>query len=1154
MSTAGSKSEIVLALAEEFLERYRKGERPALKEYADKHPDLADDIRDVFPAMAMMENIALADESLAERASGGCQPPGLLTQIGDYRVLREVGRGGMGVVYEAEQVSLGRHVALKLLPRAMLRDATTRRRFEREAKAAAKLHHTNIVPVFGVGEDDGQPYYVMQFIRGHALDDVLAEVKRLHTPDAPPTAAAAADVARSLVTGSFGTQAEAAADEPPAAPSSPSGSTPTLPGQTDRRGRKLTYWQSVARIGAQIADALDYAHRQGILHRDVKPSNLLLDGRGTPWVTDFGLAKSVGDDNLTHTGDILGTLRYMPPEAFEGRADARGDVYSLGITLYEMLALQPAYGERDRARLVRQVTTEEPPALATVNPAIPRDLRTIVAKASEKDITHRYQTAGELADDLGRFAADEPIRARTVGPAERVWRWCRRNPLVAGLLATVVGLLVAVAATASVGYARTVAALAEADEVKAIALAERDRANANLYRSLIGEIRATRAARGEGFRSRVWDLIGQARAVDSDQYDANVLRSEAVGCLGDFAGFPPVVQAGFPAPVTSMALDPQSQDIALGLVDGTILFRHRTTGADGVRLRRHSRPVIGLKFIPDSSRLMTYDTTGQIKLWGRTGGGWECRRTIPPQPGRLTAYPFLVRADRLLVCAPTETGGHVLDCESGEPIAPFEVDDPKYPPFGVAPDQKETFGTTADGVAVWDVATRKVVRRASLGGVQAGVLTVSPDGRTLACGLVGTGLRVFDWPDLKPRANRRTGELTEIAFHPDGRTFAAISFHDKTVQVWDSAAVEPLAVLPFPYTQSARGNTTTMLGFSYDGGALVAADASSARTWDLAAASERRWFADHADGVSGVAFSPDGRSLASASRDQTVVVRDVATGAPRYRLTGFGKQIQDARFSPDGRLLATCDYAGKVRLWAADGGAEVGVVAADLITSELAPTVYDVTFSPDGRYLAATGSGMALFRLTPDPTKPAGVVAERVAFKTGRRSLTCAFSPDGRWLAWLDLQSVVRLWDVEAKREAAFAGPRVLDGWTALAYHPRRNHLYYVAQSGQAEVWDVAANQRVRAIGPPGRFINGGLKLNHDGRYMAVVARSQQLSIWDAEADRELFALPRERSSPWKRTWHPTDNRLAMGLSSGEVVLWDIDRVRAILDEIGLAP
>ena len=313
--------------------------------------------------------------------------------------MREIGHGGMGVVYEAEQVSLGRHVALKVLPQQPLASSQTKQRFEREAKAAARLHHTNIVPVFGVGEHEGLPYYVMQFIPGLGLDEVLEELQRLQ-PGKPGTGStpgltggelrvsrkdvSAAAVARSLLTGRFTPTGEQNDDAPPAridatvaetpeaaaspseadAPGSPnetpvagrlsdaftlSSSSVVLPGTGRQAGKKpFTYWQSVARIGMQVADALEYAHRQGILHRDIKPSNLLLDTTGTVWVTDFGLAKADDQQNLTHTGDVLGTLRYMPPEAFDGKADARGDVYSLGLTLYELLALRPAFDEKDR--------------------------------------------------------------------------------------------------------------------------------------------------------------------------------------------------------------------------------------------------------------------------------------------------------------------------------------------------------------------------------------------------------------------------------------------------------------------------------------------------------------------------------------------------------------------------------------------------------------------------------------------------------------------------------------------------------------------------------------------------------------------------------------------------------------------------------------
>ncbi len=474
MSVSESRSAVVLQLAEEFLERYRQGQRPSLKEYIDRHPHLAAEIKEVFPAMALMENVALADESLASAATGPATPSESLPpqQLGDYRILREVGRGGMGIVYEAEQVSLGRHVALKVLPRQMFVEDSQRRRFEREAKAAAKLHHTNIVPVFGVGEHDGMPYYVMQFIQGLGLDDVLDELKRMQGKGTPTTKGgelrvsrkevSAADVARSLMTGEFhgpferAESPEPSENAPRSAESSGTGklsdsftlsSSLNLPGSSEAvqsKGKKATYWQSVAQIGVQVAQALEYAHKQGIQHRDIKPSNLLLDTRGTVWVTDFGLARADNEDHLTQTGDIVGTLRYMPPEAFEGRADKRSDVYSLGLTLYELLALKPAYEERDRHRLVKRVTTEEPASLDKLNRSIPRDLVTIIHKAIDREPGRRYQTAGELVADLQRFLDDEPIQARRISSVERMARWCRHYPGVASLTGILVLLLVGV--------------------------------------------------------------------------------------------------------------------------------------------------------------------------------------------------------------------------------------------------------------------------------------------------------------------------------------------------------------------------------------------------------------------------------------------------------------------------------------------------------------------------------------------------------------------------------------------------------------------------------------------------------------------------------------------------------------------------------------
>jgi tetratricopeptide (TPR) repeat protein len=234
----------------------------------------------------------------------------------------------------------------------------------------------------------------------------------------------------------------------------------------------------VARIGVQVADALEYAHKQGILHRDIKPSNLLLDTRGTVWVTDFGLAKASDQPNLTHTGDILGTLRYMPPEAFEGKSAARGDIYSLGLTLYELLALRPAFGEKERGRLVHQVTGEEAARLGKVNPEVPRDLETIVHKAIEREPGHRYATAGELAADLQRFVDDEPIQARRTTPTEQLLRWSRRHPGIAALSGILAAVLIIVASVSLVVAGRMAVLARDAEEAaRAAELARRHEAD-----------------------------------------------------------------------------------------------------------------------------------------------------------------------------------------------------------------------------------------------------------------------------------------------------------------------------------------------------------------------------------------------------------------------------------------------------------------------------------------------------------------------------------------------------------------------------------------------------------------------------------------------------------------------------------------------------
>jgi serine/threonine protein kinase len=470
-------------IAEEFAQKCRAGEQPSIEEYAARNPVHADEIRAVLDAVSMMERLKPRHDDDGAVGFGRKGPDRLPEQVGEFRIVREVGRGGMGVVYEAQQETLGRRVALKLLAGHLLSDEKLRMRFKRESRAAARLHHTNIVPVFGVGESDGRCFYVMQFIDGSGLDQIIRQIaaRRLAAQprenlestelcEPPRRSMLGTNVSRanrtSLLPGVL-VEAPVAAD-----PGSSSDQVPVNKLPADQAAiadpDSSEYWRSAARIGVQVAEALAYSHSRGVLHRDIKPSNLLLDARGTVWVTDFGVAKLVEEANFTQSGEFAGTLKYMPPERFSGRSDARGDVYSLGVTLYEYLTLQPAFPQTTPQHLILQIGQGSPVPPRALNPRIPADLETIVLKAAARDPEHRYQTAAELAEDLRRFLDDRPILAKRSGPAALVWRWCRRNPALAGTTAVAFAMMVAVTVISVVAYARTEAAS------RAVAAANRD--------------------------------------------------------------------------------------------------------------------------------------------------------------------------------------------------------------------------------------------------------------------------------------------------------------------------------------------------------------------------------------------------------------------------------------------------------------------------------------------------------------------------------------------------------------------------------------------------------------------------------------------------------------------------------------------------------
>ncbi|MCA8959259.1 MAG: serine/threonine protein kinase, partial [Planctomycetes bacterium] len=418
-------------LAHDYIQRLRQGERPAVDAYAREHSTLAERIRSLFPVLADLEG--LKDES---SGSGRIEPIDVPDHIGEYRIFREVGRGGMGIVYEAEQTALGRRVALKVLPHPFARSANARERFQREARAAAGLHHTSIVPVFDVGSVDGYDYYAMQFIAGHGLDQIADELRRLRSADDKGrddegATGSSAFIARSIQSGHFARDAtfrRAIPEDGSPSPRVPHDTTDDRsssrdPSESASRsslsGRD--FYRNVARIGAKVAEALDHAHRHGIVHRDVKPGNLLIDTQGEVWVADFGLAQ-VHDSDLTRTGDVVGTLRYMAPERFSGRCDPTSDIYSLGVTLYELLTLRPAFSEVDRVALIDGIQNRPPARPRAIDARIPSDLEIVVLKAMARDPRDRYRSAAEFAMDLEAIVQDLPIRARRASSVERLFR------------------------------------------------------------------------------------------------------------------------------------------------------------------------------------------------------------------------------------------------------------------------------------------------------------------------------------------------------------------------------------------------------------------------------------------------------------------------------------------------------------------------------------------------------------------------------------------------------------------------------------------------------------------------------------------------------------------------------------------------------------